>query len=110
MTEKKEEDTQGLKASLEKEHGSGNVIFAKTRFGTVAFKKPSQAEFDCFQDTSASGNRSQKLRRFALDCLVYPDQNQALEIFKKLPALPTVAADEIVEMSGSTMEFEVLGN
>lgn len=95
-------------SELEAQHGG--LVIARTPAGTLAFKRPTQAAFERFQDKMVKGGKeSATARELCNSCLVYPTLDESYAVYERFPGLPPKVATQLSEMAGYDCEVEVKG-
>lgn len=91
---------------LEQEHGDDNVRAVWAGGALVAVKRPTKAQYDCFSDKAALGNKDPEhsksirlaLATLARQCLLYPDEVAFRELCKAHPSLDQDAGNQARQM------------
>jgi hypothetical protein len=109
MSEEKTRDPHAQRlAILAKEHGE--IVHATLPDGQlIAFRRPTQEEWEDLQHALRSGKRAPLVyRELALRTAVEPTDLEKLgAIFERRPALPALLSDQMSDLVGADIEFTV---
>lgn len=92
------EQERALKQRVLAEHGEGNVVFAHTKWGFMAFRKPSEETYLDYLGAVGAPLESTGVaaEQFAIDCMVHPvdtDKEAVAKVRRLFKALPNLASD-----------------
>lgn len=102
----KPEERQSL---VEEYRNKGGVAFLDLPEGTLAFKRPKQADYERFQDKlNRNKGESAAMRELVLCSMVWPkDKLQGGEILSAYPAVYNNIALKLQEMAGGDLEVQL---